>query len=110
MGPCVLGRSIFLIKKNSKIFSGLGEIGILVYHVFWTWTFFAGFDVESVLQTGLTVRAIENPTALSVLKPMTASRAVTKWMTSHDVITFERPCQKGVILDEQPLLTSSSQK
>ena len=103
------GTEHLLVDFEPNRYSGLGEIGVLVYHVFWTWTFFAGFDVESVLQTGLTVRAIENPTALSVLKPMTASRAVTKWMTSHDVITFKRPCQKSVILDEQPLLTSSSQ-
>ena len=109
LSPCVWGWSIFLFKKIENLIRGNGEIEVLVYHAIWTWTFFAGFDVESVLQTGLTVRAIEYPTALSVLKPMTASRTVTKCMTSHDVITFKRPCQKSVILDKQPLLTSACQ-
>ena len=36
LGPYVRGRSIFLIKNFENRIRGLGEIGVLVYHVFWT--------------------------------------------------------------------------
>jgi hypothetical protein len=54
------------------------------------------FDDEPPMQTGLTVRDSGNSTTLSVLKPMSASRCVIKWMTSHDVITLKWPCQNSV--------------
>ena len=36
LGPCVWGWSIFLFKKIKNLIRGNEEIGVLVYHVFWT--------------------------------------------------------------------------
>jgi hypothetical protein len=84
--PVRPGWDHLLVGFERNRSSGLGEIAILVYHVFLTWRIFASFDGGSHMRAGLTALDSAKPTALSILKPATANRNGLKRMTSRDVI------------------------